>query len=140
MSERIIERRIIDDFALTGNRIRGTDIGNSKTMVSILHVKSKTGTPTTMSVIVTVYRLDPATKKKLGTAIITHTTVTEATSLPFLEDRVFQEPAVATVLVNGVGADTNPRLTGPIRVEIAVSFTGGSSPSAVVSHTIVGKE
>ncbi len=136
----IIEYRLIDDLALTGNQTRTVYLDNAKTLISILQVRAKTGTPTTMSLIVTIFRLDPGTKKKLGTAIITHTTVTEVTALPFLEDKVFQEPNVATVLINAAGGDTNPRLLGLCRVEIALSFTGGTSPSAVVKYTIVGKE
>src|SRR3972149_3572307 len=87
---------------------------NAKTLVSVLHVKTKTGTPTTMSLIVTVYRLDPATKKKLGAAIITHTTVTEATGFPFLEDKDAADAALA-------------RFTGLFRVVTALSFTGRAS-------------
>lgn len=123
----IIERRYLDDFAITGNRAFTIDLGNAKTAVSVLHVKSITGTPTTMSLIVTVFRLDPGTKKKLGAAIITHTTVTQATAFPFLEDRDAADAATA-------------RFTGLFRVEIALSFTGGTSPSAVLTYTIIGKE
>ena len=123
----IIERRCLDDFAITGDQQFAMGLENAKTIVSVLHVKTKTGTPTTMSLIVTVYRLDPATKKKLGAAIITHTTVTEATALPFLEDKDVADAALA-------------RFTGLFKVEIDLAFTGGSSPSAVVSYTIIGKE
>ncbi len=123
----IIERRFLDDRAITGNNVFSVDLGNAKTIVSVLHVKSIMGTPTTMSLIVTVYRLDPGTKKKLGAAIITHTTVTEATGFPFLEDK-----DVADV--------TTARFTGLFRVEIALSFTGGTSPSAVPTLTLIGKE
>ncbi len=123
----IIERRFLDDRAITGNNVFSVGLGNAKTIVSVLHVKSITGSPTTMSLIVTVFRLDPGTKKKLGAAIITHTTVTELTSFPFLEDKDAADASAA-------------RFTGLFRVEIALSFTGGTSPSAVPTYTILGKE
>ena len=123
----MIERRVLDDFAITGDQQFAFGLGNAKTVVSVLHVKTKTGAPTTMSLIVSVYRLDPGTKKKIGAAIITHTTVTEATALPFgPEDKDAADAAAA-------------RFTGLFKVEIDLAFTGGSSPSAVLTLTVIGK-